>query len=273
MERREGGEKVERLGEILKNTRLEKGLTLEDVEKNTKIRRQYLEAMENEHWDFFEEYVYLKSFLRTYCRYLDLDNRESLYFLIEDLKPKPRPQKLPEQIDLTAAPRRKTGVFLGIIAIILLLTTSYIYKQYLNPFPHLSEVPQLGEGKETLLPEQSGQEQPKLGEPGLSEPEENQVTEGQTQKINRFRLSLKCIDDRCWVEVKNSEGEHLYQGIMVKDEEISFSDLQKITLKLGNAGQVQVTINEANLGVLGEIGAVVTKIYGLENGEIKELGD
>lgn len=276
---------MERLGEILRNTRQEKGLTLDQVEKDTNIRQQYLEAMENEQWSVFPEYVYLKSFLRTYCRYLELENRDYLYFLIEDLKPKakPCPPKLPEKIDLTAAPRRKTGIFLGIIAIVLLFTTSYVYKEYLFPSPHLSEVAKLDENKETLLPDQAELEQSEATqseqnqaeqiepEPESGSESEQWEQEQPPEESNTFRVSLKCVDDRCWVEVKNSEDEHIYQGIIAKDEEISFKNLQKVTLKLGNAGQVQVAINEENLGVLGEIGEVVTKTYVLENEAVKEL--
>jgi cytoskeleton protein RodZ len=265
---------VERLGEILRTTRLEKSLTLEQVEKDTKIRKDFLEAMENEKWDIFPEYIYLKNFLRTYCRYLELDNREYLYFLIEDLKPKPRPQKLPEKIDLTTAPCRKTKVFFTIIAITILFFTSYIYKQYINPSLNIAEVTKIDENQKNLLQAEAEQFdlESEQSEKEQSESEEQEVIQSeQIQAINMFRLSLKCIDDRCWVEVKNSEGEHIYQGIIVKDEELSFNDLQKVTLKLGNAGQVQVNINDKNLGVLGEIGAVVVKTYGIENNVIKEL--
>jgi transcriptional regulator with XRE-family HTH domain len=257
---------VEQLGEILKKTRLEKGLTLEQVEKDTKIRKEFLEAMENENWDYFSEYIYLKNFLRTYCRYLELDNSEYLYFLIENLKPKSRPQKLPEKIDLTTAPCHKTKVFFAIFAILILFFTSYIYKQYITSSLNVAEVPKFDETSEQheLKFEQSEQEQSESGEQEVIQSE-------QIRDINMFRLSLKCIDDRCWVEVKNSEDESLYRGMMVKDEEISFNDLQKVTLKLGNAGQVQVTINDKNLGVLGKIGAVVVKTYGVENNVIKEL--
>ncbi|HHY05393.1 MAG TPA: helix-turn-helix domain-containing protein [Clostridia bacterium] len=252
---------MERLGDILKTARLEKKLTLEQVEKDTNIRQEFIEAMEKESWDFFSEYVYLRSFLRTYCRYLELDNREYLYFLIEDLKPKPRPQKIPEEIDLTTAPCRKTKVLFTILAIVVLFVTSYVYKQYLNPVLNVAEVTQIDEKTPELALEFEQKQ-------GIEAEQEEDV---QNQEITMFNLALKCIDDRCWVEVKNGEDEYLYRALMVKDEEVSFNDLQKVTLKLGNAGQMQVTINDENLGALGEIGAVITKTYGVMHNEIIEF--
>lgn len=248
---------MERLGEILRNTRLEKSLTIEQVEKDTKIRKQYLEAMENEQWDFFSDYIYLKNFLKTYCRYLELDKSEYIGYLISELKPKSIPAKFPEKIDLTNAPHRRTGIFLGIIALVLLFTTSYIYQHFLIPIQDTSEVLIVDENEETTAPGQSD---------GLEHSESGQVDE-----VNMINLTLKCLDDRCWVEVKNNTDKNIYQKIIVKGEEINFTDQQKLTIKLGNAGQVQVFVNEENRGVLGEIGDVVTKTYVLENNQIKEL--
>jgi len=260
---------MEKLGDILRNTRLNQHLSIEQVAKDTNIRRPYLEAMENEQWDFFGKHVYLKCFLRTYCRYLGIDKSEYVIYLIENIKIKPNPTKIPEEIDLTNAPRRNTAIFLGLLAIILLIATSYIYQQFIIPFPDQNaDIALSDENPDFTLPP-SEQNEPDQNEPVQNEFDPNEPE--QITEIREINLTLKCLDDRCWVEIKNSANKIIYQRIIEKGEEINFTDPQRITFQLGNAGQVQVWINEQNFGVMGEIGAVITKTYVLENNEINEL--
>jgi cytoskeletal protein RodZ len=46
-----------------------------EVEAATKIRAKYLRALENEEWDLLPGPTFVKTFLRTYAEYLDLDPR------------------------------------------------------------------------------------------------------------------------------------------------------------------------------------------------------
>ncbi|MGD0765032.1 MAG: helix-turn-helix domain-containing protein [Dehalococcoidia bacterium] len=66
------------LGRILSETRTSRGLTLDEVERDTRIARRYLEALEREEFDVLPAPVYCRAFLRTYAQYLGLDPREVL---------------------------------------------------------------------------------------------------------------------------------------------------------------------------------------------------
>jgi Helix-turn-helix domain len=68
--RREGELQI---GEVLKGTRSRLGMDIYTAERETKIRRKYLEALENEEWDVLPGPTYVKGFLRTYAGYLGLD--------------------------------------------------------------------------------------------------------------------------------------------------------------------------------------------------------
>lgn len=61
------------IGTLLKNARQDLGLTHEDVERVTKIRARYLEAMERDDYDALPGAVYAQGFLKTYANYLNLD--------------------------------------------------------------------------------------------------------------------------------------------------------------------------------------------------------
>jgi cytoskeleton protein RodZ len=62
-----------RIGNALKEARRRAGLDIRTVEERTKIRTRYLRALENEEWAVLPGHAYVKGFLRTYARLLDLD--------------------------------------------------------------------------------------------------------------------------------------------------------------------------------------------------------
>src|SRR5215212_477888 len=68
--RNEGGLQI---GEVLRSTRSRLGKDIYVVERETKIRTKYLQALENEEWDVLPGPTYVKGFLRTYAAYLGLD--------------------------------------------------------------------------------------------------------------------------------------------------------------------------------------------------------
>jgi len=65
---------VDSIGEKLKSTREARKLSLSDVTKDTNIAPTYLEALENEDFDYFPSETYAMGFLRNYADYLRLDS-------------------------------------------------------------------------------------------------------------------------------------------------------------------------------------------------------
>lgn len=68
-------------GEILKKTREEKNLTIEEIEKQTSIRKKHLLAVEESHFDTFSSITYVLGVVRSYAKYLGLDEAKmTAYF-------------------------------------------------------------------------------------------------------------------------------------------------------------------------------------------------
>jgi cytoskeleton protein RodZ len=70
------------IGETLRESRMRRRIDMAEVESATKIRAKYLRALENEEWDLLPGPTFVKSFLRTYAEYLELDAR----MLVEEYK-------------------------------------------------------------------------------------------------------------------------------------------------------------------------------------------
>lgn len=60
-------------GEILRHTREAQGLTLREVALSTNIRRDYLQALEEEQTERLPERTYARAYLQRYARELNLD--------------------------------------------------------------------------------------------------------------------------------------------------------------------------------------------------------
>jgi transcriptional regulator with XRE-family HTH domain len=61
------------IGRFLEQKRKERGLSLEEVEQATKIRKRYLTGLERANYSILPDAVYARGFLKTYANYLGLD--------------------------------------------------------------------------------------------------------------------------------------------------------------------------------------------------------
>jgi len=61
------------VGIMLKEARLAKGIALEEVEKQTKIRLKFLEAIERDEYTILPSPIYAKGFVKNYSQFLGLD--------------------------------------------------------------------------------------------------------------------------------------------------------------------------------------------------------
>ncbi|HVS85848.1 MAG TPA: RodZ domain-containing protein [Gaiellaceae bacterium] len=61
------------IGSSLREARMRRGLSTEDVQKALRIRDRYLYALEEERWQLLPGDAYVKGFLRTYAEFLGLD--------------------------------------------------------------------------------------------------------------------------------------------------------------------------------------------------------
>jgi hypothetical protein len=85
----------EELGTALTSARSAKGLSLLDVERDTRISTKYLKALEEGRLEELPAPVYARAFTRTYAQYLGL-NAVQLVQQLPGAKPEPELPPLPE---------------------------------------------------------------------------------------------------------------------------------------------------------------------------------
>jgi len=69
---------VHSVGETLRGAREAKGMTLEEVYQFTKISVDVLRALEEDDLDSFQSDIYLKGFIRSYAKHLQIDAQDIL---------------------------------------------------------------------------------------------------------------------------------------------------------------------------------------------------
>lgn len=61
------------IGHLLERARRRRGISLEEAEKATMIRKDYLQSLENDDHSAMPEPIYVQGFVKAYANYLGLD--------------------------------------------------------------------------------------------------------------------------------------------------------------------------------------------------------
>jgi cytoskeletal protein RodZ len=111
---------TQELGKALAEARKARGLTLLDVERDTRISSKYLQALEEGHLDMLPAPVYARAFMRTYAQYLGL-NATSFVQRMPGARPEPELPPLPDVRREVATPLISPNwLIAGAVVVVLL---------------------------------------------------------------------------------------------------------------------------------------------------------
>jgi cytoskeletal protein RodZ len=123
------------LGNTIKDKRAELTISLADLERETRIRKEFLNAIENAAWENLPEYPVVQGFVRSIAHVLDMDEELSLALLRRDY-----PRK---DIRITPKPDVKNKfiwspkwtLLAGVLFVSLIIVgyLGYQYKQFVSP--------------------------------------------------------------------------------------------------------------------------------------------
>ena len=118
------------VGEILREARDKKNLSLEEVEKATKIRKKILQLLEDGNWHVLAP-TYIKGLLKNYASYLGLPEEKILAFLRREYDERKIPvnQKTPTNLNqkFRLTPTSVTTFLVGGVVVAVIL---YLFFQY-----------------------------------------------------------------------------------------------------------------------------------------------
>ncbi len=123
------------IGEILLREREEKNLTLEEIEKKTKIRKKNLEAVEKSDWKKFPSKTYIIGIIKTYGKFLSLNEDKLIAFFRRQYE-KNEEIKFKERVNKTHLTPETKKIFKISVCFILLIFSLYFGHQlvvYFSP--------------------------------------------------------------------------------------------------------------------------------------------
>ncbi|MDL2280288.1 DUF4115 domain-containing protein [Selenomonadales bacterium OttesenSCG-928-I06] len=254
------------MGELLREVREAKGITLKDVENDISIRVLYLQSIEDGNYDVIPGEVYLKGFIRNYSVYLGLDPAEIME-IYKQSKPIGSKEEANFKLEnnskessfqrkkLAKAQQRRRISNIGIVVIILvvaLLVGGFMYWNNRTPEQPIQDTQQ-------ITTEQQNTTSSAINEENTNNIPSNTNNSAISSNNNSIKVVIN-FTDKSWTEV-TVDGDKKYEGLSEANTTLSFEGSSKIFVKVGNAGAVNLTYNGENLGTAGEVGEVVVKTF------------
>ena len=110
------------VGSLLKSEREEKGISIDQLARITKLRKHFIEALENEAWQDLPSPVYVKGFIRSYAQGVGFDGKEAIR-LYESIAPVE--EEIPKPLTEFRVPKKRPAfflvVFIAVLAVIVYL--------------------------------------------------------------------------------------------------------------------------------------------------------
>lgn len=108
---------MKKVGEVLAETRVKQNIPLEKVSQITRIRTEFIEAIEENRFQDLPAEPFVKGFIRSYARFLSLDPETILALLRRDFKTGEKGKIVPRQF-IKSISRKKNWVGPHLTAII-----------------------------------------------------------------------------------------------------------------------------------------------------------
>jgi cytoskeleton protein RodZ len=234
------------IGNTLREARVRRNLTLQQVEEDIKIRVKYVQAMENEDWDVMPGVTYVKGFLRTYATYLGLDPEVIIgEFRSRAMAPSAEHHEPFGGSSVIGKPHSHRGRnTIVIVAIVCLIALGAIYALGLRNGG--------GSDEPTTNPGALG-----IGSPSPSPSTSPKPTSSPTgvPAWQRNLVKVEASGGDCWMEVRrnNSTGVVLFSGTLKKGDKKPFKG-KDIWMSLGAPGNVRLNVQGKDVKVKSDTG-------------------
>ncbi|TYP54308.1 helix-turn-helix domain-containing protein [Thermosediminibacter litoriperuensis] len=256
------------LGEYLKRMRLSKNISLEQIQKDTKIRIKYLSAIESGSFELIPGgEVYIKGFLKNYAEAVGLDSKAILERYKEIVVPTPTEDEFSGQIledesprqhlfeekkpEFIFRPRLKNFSFILaailILAVLIGVVSSFIISTQ-TPVEPASPTPTNSDTTVETEPVQAPPEENKENTSVIHLVEDDGRKIVYTVEADIINVRFEVERDRCWIRVKK-DGILEFEGHLGSGESKVWEAKDSLTIRVGNPPVVRVNLNgkEVNL--------------------------
>ena len=236
------------MGAYLRAARTEQRVSLERAAQDTKIKADFLMRMESDEFDFIAP-AYARGFLRSYARFLGLDDAPFLEEFDRRFGTGPV-----DSVQMVAADRRKQTkvkdhsafsrwTIVLVLAAGILLTLALI--GIFAPQPARDRAQRAAAASASPSPERTARDKKSptpspSPSPTATPPEELFFADG-------IQLTVEAVEGDCWVDVE-ADGEQIFTETMTFGESETFEATEDMTVVLGAPGSVELILNGEAIG-------------------------
>ncbi|MDX1620841.1 MAG: helix-turn-helix domain-containing protein [Nitriliruptorales bacterium] len=242
------------IGEQLREARQTQGHSVDDAASATRMRADYIRALEDEEFGVFGGDVYAKGFLSTYARFLGLDPQP----LLEEYRRYVQAEGYDAAAIATSAeshgPKAPPPRWIawGVVVVAVLAGAIVLTNLSGGRSPSPADEPT----------EIAGSPGPTAGETAAPSPS---PSPSPTPTFEGVNLELT-FEGRSWAHLEE-DGETTLERVVEDGETLTLQGDESVFVWVGNAGVVAVTFNGEDRGTLGGEGEVVRVTFTPEGPE------
>jgi cytoskeletal protein RodZ len=277
---------MEELGNELRDAREKLGLTLEEVERETRIRTHHLEALERGDLEALPSSVQARGFLRNYADFLGLDLERVMTAYAGTLQTRRVRQKTAAREDASETGRQRglqvpvrrpswfstdliVAATVSLLVMVMMiwgggLVMDALQEREQTQDRSAGELVVSATASSTATVEVTAAAA--VGQP-LSTA---QATPTSTQPALlglAEEIQLRVVAEmRAWVLV-SVDGEQAYRGRVRPGEEQTFTAEGRLEITTGNGAALHVFANGQDQGLLGDVYQIVTRVWTLEGAQ------
>jgi cytoskeleton protein RodZ len=251
------------LGSVIRQARIDAGLSIDDLSDRTSIRAGLLKEIESDDFTKCGGETYARGHLRNIAPLIKMDSQLllELYENEQSMQPRRIQEMLAENNVMTNPVDKKTiswktlaGISLSTLALLAavqIIISNSKTTTVTNPEVVASE-------SATPQPSLTAEAQPTQTSAATPAPVRDTYSSG-----TGVSVSVTAVRANSWLFVSDSNGTTLYSGQVRNGQKLNFSATTRLSLKVGNAGAVDVSVNGKAAQQIGDEGEVVTVSYGV----------
>jgi len=278
------------IGERLRSARTARGLTLDDIEAETRIKEHYLDALEREAWDELPGATYVRGFLASYARQLGISADEVLGMYPSartPVTPVPRPVEVRITPGNPQSRLRRIVTATAVVFVAGAVVLAYVLVGQLRQFAATRPRPEAtvpapgGAGGQPAASQPAGLTPGVTptsgGQPAGAAPATPGSTAGQTvtgtsgtpaggattpasSTGGQPIVVTAQATDRSWVRVV-SDGSVAFEGFLSAGDHQVWQGQHQVSVRVGNASALDLSVNGQSVGRLGNPGDVVERTF------------
>ena len=264
------------VGEMLRDQRLRRGLRFEQIAAQTKIGVDILSALEEEKFEHLPGGAYRRSFLRQYAQALGLNEDEVITTF--------KQQFAEEELPLPQPPKEHPRSLMPLVWLVVMVVTCFgVYRYLQNGHPLLPETaaasaasqphphpvskarpqpqspPQaIGQAARDANPEAQTQPGDPAGKVPQAPPEPSPMVASAvppaSDAAHAVRVSF-AASQPVWLSI-NCDGRQAFSGTLEGSQTRVFDAATKMTVLIGNAGGLTISLNGKQVGPIGAQGEI-----------------